>query len=272
MSSYGEAKKRDMARSILPCTARKTFRELIAGEKRASRSRVNQELSLLRGPAKDVAELYEDSATDYNQYPNREINSLVWERRECDKVAPVMKWAVVVTDGVRKEDRLSRFAAMMPDSTIGRHAVDHVAWMEEFRVGHPHEWTYRSRVSSVDPEVANFIRYAAIAALVERMELLFERNGALKRFNQSDAAYRLERKKIEHIKYAESLGIPRWRVHYDRRTNEYYYLNESRFPLTMKSQIPGFLSNFVIGGPDHRYFSTVSKFEKLDEILKKIGV
>jgi hypothetical protein len=106
MSSYGEAKKRDMMRSILPSTRRKGARDDLAHIRRNNRHHINQHLAEFRGPSSGAIEHYEYGDYDLNHYPDGEIKWAVWERRAADKVAPIIRWAQQITkDLPQKEDR-----------------------------------------------------------------------------------------------------------------------------------------------------------------------
>lgn len=142
--TYGEDKQRDMIRSILPSKSRKSARANLAGAKRRHRSRVNQNLNKYRGAYLTEAEdIYDEDGFDYNSYPDEEISEFVWERRNGDKDAPLVRWAAAQVQDIRLKDRLSHIRAMLPDNTIGRHAADHCRWDDAFWIPDTSYWWWR---------------------------------------------------------------------------------------------------------------------------------
>ncbi len=84
------------------------------------------------------------------------VRDMVWERRAADKVAPFERWAgrTIAThadlDAADYDDRYAHFARIVPDNTIGRHALQHVAWV----IGTPPAWQFRrfaNRSATGDP-------------------------------------------------------------------------------------------------------------------------
>jgi len=137
-------KTKDMIRSILPSKARKGAREDRAEIHRRERARVRASLN-------QVARL--GDADDFDgdlKFEDRvAVRDMVWERRDADKVAPLMRWAerTIATDPTLEaatyDDRFAHFAAIVPDNTIGRHALQHLAWT----IGTPPAWQFRRLVS-----------------------------------------------------------------------------------------------------------------------------
>jgi hypothetical protein len=114
-------KVRDITRSVLPSTARRSAsknRKLIH---RAERHAVAA--ALRRGDDPVVVRSYRGDVTE-----------MVWERRSADKVAPLVRWALyqVRTDPDLRNSPLQvqvdYFRRILPDTTIGRHALSHIAW------------------------------------------------------------------------------------------------------------------------------------------------
>jgi len=124
---YGDAKARQMARSILPSTRRKSARDNLRAIKQRNRSRTRLELRLLN-------EDYEPrDGVDLTYYPMGEIRYEVRERREADKIKHFMSWAVKVTEDIPEPDgRLAKMRTILPDGLIGEHALDHLRFMDEF--------------------------------------------------------------------------------------------------------------------------------------------
>lgn len=137
MPTYGDSKKRDMARSILPSTKRKGQED----RRRVHKSARTQERTLM-GFAED--EWWEDEADDVD-HPDfagverkraHDTKDMVEMRRYKDKVGPFSRWAERVTKNLPKENRLSYLRALVPDTLIGEHAVSHVEWKDHFKVEH----------------------------------------------------------------------------------------------------------------------------------------
>lgn len=87
------------------------------------------------------------------------ISEMVWDRRAADKVAPLVRWALhhVRADPVLRDastaERLDHFRRLLPDTTIGRHALSHIAWPLE-RLEHQHRpQPRRWRAPSIAPTV-----------------------------------------------------------------------------------------------------------------------
>jgi hypothetical protein len=136
-------KDRDMARSILPSTDRRSARGAKAHVARARRAAVRQELRGVR----HLADLDEwDRRFDLGRDTNREMRHVVQRRRSADKVNPFQRWAVVITRELRPLDRLPAMRGRLPRNLIGAHALSHLRWMPEFDPGDPPgNWRYRYR-------------------------------------------------------------------------------------------------------------------------------
>lgn len=123
MPTYGEAKRRDVIGSVLPSTRRKFARESFAAIKRRHRRKINQAYQKYRWDDPDDVEF------DFNQTCDRQIREIMWERRDGDKLGALMRWAPVATKEIRAEDRVSYLYSVLPDNTIGRHAVGHAKYV-----------------------------------------------------------------------------------------------------------------------------------------------
>jgi len=120
-------KIKDMSRSVLPSTGRKSARDnrrIIHKRQRA------RELAAVTVYRKDTDP---GSATpDVRGTYGSDITQLVWQRRSRDKVGPLIRWAraTIAADpflrSAPRADQVAYFARMMPDTTIGRHAVQHI--------------------------------------------------------------------------------------------------------------------------------------------------
>src|SRR5689334_2002640 len=99
---YGKDKVRDMARSLLPSTRRKSARDTRSQLHREARRTARLELARLeRQP-----EAFEDlPGPDGGRDP--EIGFMVKSRRWADKVNPFIRWATATTRELPRESRLS---------------------------------------------------------------------------------------------------------------------------------------------------------------------
>lgn len=131
MRNYAE-KKRTMCRSILPATNRKGAREVAASIKRRNRRYAR---STLRAWATEYNPY--DYEGDANLDTNRSIHGwedcitgAMWERRDHDKIAPIRRWAKAIAERdlahLSEEDKRMYFKGILPDNTIGRHALGHL--------------------------------------------------------------------------------------------------------------------------------------------------
>lgn len=127
---YGDEKRREMARSILPSTRRKSARDELREVKQRNRHQIRQALrKVLRH------EEYEaDDDVDLNYYPYEKISYIVSERRAADKLGHFEKWAIEITKDIEDPStRLSYMRSILPQGLIGEHALSHLRSYEEFR-------------------------------------------------------------------------------------------------------------------------------------------
>lgn len=130
---YGKEKIFHLQRSILPSSARKRAKYAKDHLHRQNRRRNNQDMHEFRGYASDVIEDFEDSSDDYNYWiepHNNSWDSIVFDRRGSDKLAHFEHWAWKKTRYLRKEDRLSKIAGLLPKNTIGLHALSHLYFLD----------------------------------------------------------------------------------------------------------------------------------------------
>ncbi len=126
----------DIIRSVLPSTARRHTRASRRLIHRAERRKVNAALR----------------AGDSDAYLDVRgaIEEMVWDRQAADKVAPLVRWALHhVRHDPRLGDaefaeRLDHFRQLLPDNTIGRHALSHIAWPLERLDARPRQLPERS--------------------------------------------------------------------------------------------------------------------------------
>lgn len=129
MKNYTE-KHRDISRSVLPSTARKAARDNKANRTRRIRRQAN--LRLHEWAEVDNAFDYEGFMPDEARFGGWDdcIAGIVEQRRNHDKLS-VVQWAERTT--VQKlrhlddEERYQYFKKILPDNTIGRHALGHIA-------------------------------------------------------------------------------------------------------------------------------------------------
>ena len=129
---YGNAKRRQMARSLLPSTARREAARDLARVRRRGRRQLADDLRFLSGPAAVVAERWDDATFDGRAWPQREIKEAVWDRRAYDKVGPFERWAVAVTAHLEPPDRLDAMRGLVPPGLMGRHALSHIDFLDHF--------------------------------------------------------------------------------------------------------------------------------------------
>jgi hypothetical protein len=137
----GAAKRRDIARSVLPSTCRKRAHEDLAALRRQSRRSVRQNLAAIVRPGGEdaVLDAFDGTAADLRSYPDAQIRLAVFERRGGDKLGPLLRWGRSVTVHLPRDERLDAVRRLFDDNLVGRHAVAHLAWDEHFRVEHDHQ-------------------------------------------------------------------------------------------------------------------------------------
>lgn len=140
-------KHRDIARSILPSTARRPVRRELAAAKRRHRRLIRADLRALASEvARDVDRCL-DATVDLVRTADAEINDLRRYRRAADKLNHFERWAVRVTRDLPIADRRSHLRALLPDGLIGEHALTHLDLIPE--ITPPTQWTWWS---DWDPE------------------------------------------------------------------------------------------------------------------------
>lgn len=123
---YGDEKRRQMVRSILPSTRRRSAKANLRRVKKSNRAFVRREL---RATVLDPDHLDEVDL----RYPYKEIRDAVQERRAADKLNHFERWAVAVTAHLPEPDgRLAKMVATLPKNLVGWHAVSHLRGYTEF--------------------------------------------------------------------------------------------------------------------------------------------
>jgi hypothetical protein len=121
MPTYGEEKRRDMIRSILPSTARKGARKDRSLAHRRHRAAVRSEI---QNHILWEDEIDNTAVADIRR--RKAIQYMMWDRRGADKIGPICHWGYEVTKHLPEEDRLNTLRSWLPDNTIGRHAISHL--------------------------------------------------------------------------------------------------------------------------------------------------
>lgn len=157
MPTYGAEKRRDMSRSVLPSTSRKSSREY----KRIVHHQVRTKIRTLI-----AREDWDNDSDLYNLDPQRNksyqgIKVVVRERRGADKVAPLMRWAEANADklGSTPQERYAKLRSMLPPNVIGWHAMTHVEIIDEFAISPRWWWRYGEEVSDEERRHAKQERY-----------------------------------------------------------------------------------------------------------------
>lgn len=130
---YGDDKPLEMARSILPSTARRMARE----DKRYVHSRrrqaVRDELHFYEGQrVEDVVEVEPEEVAPPKVGRRRskaesDVMYNRFERRAADKLAHFERWAQRITEGVPVEEQMDYMRRLLPDNgIIGAHAMSHL--------------------------------------------------------------------------------------------------------------------------------------------------
>jgi hypothetical protein len=185
MPIYGEAKTRNMARSVLPSTRARSARDELAAIKRKNRRRVRQHLSrAVTQPVNSVPGRYaledtpahdwdpwdeeaQDHALEY--YPDKSIGYAVRDRRSGDKLGPIQRWAPAISAHLEPSERYAYVAARLPKNLIGWHALTHLAYTDGIALDYEHRHHYTSYHTYADEHArrCEIVREAAIAFYTE---------------------------------------------------------------------------------------------------------
>jgi len=161
------AKIRDMSRSVLPSTHRRGARADIRAAHRRGRA---SERDVLRHVEKAVCCCEVDEscprcdATLEILDPQRGwngIKTIVYERRNGDKVAPLIRWAEVIANGMEMDQARRWLRSLLPDGIIGWHAMTHL----EFSVLDDEQWrfwmrSYNSSRPTMAERLESLVRFA----------------------------------------------------------------------------------------------------------------
>lgn len=191
--TYGKSKERDMVRSILPSSSRKSARDDKRNVNQSRRAAVKLALRQHRdvlAVENEMDEMYDlvydfdvayDEICDADARYERDIREAMWERRSADKVAPIIRWAEAKVQDVRPEDRLSWLQARMPDNLAVRHAISHIKFSDAFPDQNPYEYRFYNRYQMTEEERA-WVKAANYAQAFIDLQRICE--GPLGRFNK----------------------------------------------------------------------------------------
>ncbi|MCC5951603.1 MAG: hypothetical protein JJU45_05855 [Acidimicrobiia bacterium] len=135
MRNHNE-KARDIARSVLPSTARKGARDsraIIHGRERAHERQLLHDLRGHLDPDDYEGDL------GFAARHHRDLKEIVDRRRSADKVGPLIAWAErrVERDPALRtatpEGREAHFRKFLPPGLIGNHAISHLHWVLDDR-------------------------------------------------------------------------------------------------------------------------------------------
>jgi hypothetical protein len=152
-----DEKIKDIGRSVLPSKGRRSARD---NRRRIHRKQRARELAAVIAyrRAADPQDVTPDVRGTYGP----DITVMVWSRRGADKVGPLIRWAkaTIAADPVLRSapraEQVAYFARLMPDNTIGRHAVQHIEQALEWE---ERRMRYRaSRSTGPDASVARMER------------------------------------------------------------------------------------------------------------------
>lgn len=141
MRNHGE-KTKNMQRSVLPSTSRKTAREERRRIHKRARARERDTLTearkTVRYPrlAASTEQLDDlDGDADFREGRRKQATHwMKWDRRVADKVGPLTRWAVRTVEAdphlrdAALHDQVAYFEALLPGDLIGKHAVSHIYW------------------------------------------------------------------------------------------------------------------------------------------------
>lgn len=220
MSSYGLAKRRDMARSVLPSSRRVGARwdkaHLNRVHRRTVRRATNQieshyDLGTVCEQCGDYHDWHIDCDTDLTERGYNTIRTADrrWridmgyavDERRTDKLAALYRWAPTQVNHIRLQDRLTKMKTIMPDTVPGRHAIGHLEGDEAFRVEHPSYWRYyQPRDPNYNYDEDKFIRACRAAQIIDYITWVWE-NGLIGVFNRFLAEPDIERGGIDDPGY-----------------------------------------------------------------------
>ena len=123
-----DQKNKDMCKSVLPSTSRKNARQTRRAAHGAIRAAERAVLPGIR--------LEEDGSTmwDADRRRRSAVSEMVLDRRSADKIGSLVRWARVTVErdarlrDASQDEVLAYFAGLLPNNTIGRHAIQHIEY------------------------------------------------------------------------------------------------------------------------------------------------
>lgn len=200
---YGSEKVRQMIRSLLPSTNRNGARNDKRAVKQAFRSKNKRKLRQV------AAHSYEWDDDIWFENDARELRMVVQNRRNADKVGPFINWVTAKTKDMPQENRKSYVRRLVPDNTIGQHALTHlprsgfdhptVDYVNSLpKVKRKYFYNYKTKKMELRPPKQRFLSFEEYQILIRRV---LER-GYHKALNQA----------IEHVTATKQEGF---RTHRD---------------------------------------------------------
>ncbi|HEY1737613.1 MAG TPA: hypothetical protein VGI86_02830 [Acidimicrobiia bacterium] len=193
MPTYGDSKRLDMARSILPASARarKPARNHRARVHRAARAKARQQLAV--APFDDDFDADGEIGPDARRAPYGGTRALVQRRRAADNIGPFLRWATSHADesGDAPDARVAALRSVLPRGIIGAHAVSHLVREPMFKVGQSWSDVYDLRRAA---DLRACMQYRArLASELPRqiranLDRVGELNRALKRVHHAEHA------------------------------------------------------------------------------------
>jgi hypothetical protein len=121
-------KTKDIIEGVLPATRNgaESARRDKAAAKRRGRRKVAQQVARIAS----CDDYYDADASDFEYFPDVEINEIKWRRREFDNLGALLRWARYHCDhqlaGRPDIEKYFWFKAILPDTMQGRHALGHI--------------------------------------------------------------------------------------------------------------------------------------------------
>ena len=143
---YGDEKKRQMARSILPSKKGRSSKWRLTEIRRNKRRAARQDLRAML-TEEDFGEFTE---RDLYRDDNTDIYRAVGDRRDADKLTHFVNWAIKITDGMEPDARMAHMKSVLPGNLIGWHARQHLRFTDEFDLN-PLRWGSWGRYASKRP-------------------------------------------------------------------------------------------------------------------------
>lgn len=160
-------KQLDMARSVLPSTARKSARDNKRHVNHQYRASVRKALATFDGDDIDDSFIKEGKRKS-------EMAEAIYDRRSRDKVGPIMRWAASKVKDMPEEDREAYIKKLLPPGLIGDHAFLHISFIDEFDHLHPFHWWKFSKEKYFLERCKNYEKWTARYKWIIRNGLSFD--------------------------------------------------------------------------------------------------